>query len=295
MAMALDGEQRAADVREQEALEDAHRQRVTASIAASAALRFERELRQAPEASKGERGALTESEDHTPSAMQHAEQRLATAAAMDVDDGAGVFDLPARRSNAQRQLAEARREEFAQMAQGATSLAGAAVSASHPSPTPNAQSSMPRGPPADAPTTSQLSIEPEELADATSSSLETAAAEARSTGDAEATLQAEVLLATARSAVTWASETAEQDDDSWQLAEALERSEAEATARSLADDMEIARGVEHLSMSAPSNRVRKRRSTTRRRRRGFAQGSPPTKRWHRRCKDRLRSHTRRRG
>jgi hypothetical protein len=66
MAMAFDDEQRVADAREQEALEDAHRQRVAASIAASAARRFEQELRQAPEASEGERGAVTESEGHAP-------------------------------------------------------------------------------------------------------------------------------------------------------------------------------------------------------------------------------------
>ena len=89
---------------------------------------------------------------------------------------------------------------------------------------------MARGPPFGAPTASQLLIEPAVMADATSTSLETAAAEARSMGDEEAALQAEVQLATARSTVTWASETSAQADDSWQLAEALELSEAEIPA-----------------------------------------------------------------
>jgi hypothetical protein len=182
----------------------------------------------------------------TPSlnALQRAEQDLAAAEVMEVDDGAGVFDLPARRSNAQRRVAEARREEYARMAPGATRRAVAAASTGHPPPAPAAQSSVSHSPHADAPTASQLLIEPAEMADATSLSLETAAAEARNAGNAEAMLQAEVRLATARSAVTWASETSMRADDSWQLAEAFELSETEATGRALADDRELARGVQ---------------------------------------------------
>ena len=181
-------EQRAADAREHEALEDAHRQRVAASITASATLRLERELRQAPETSEGERGAAVESVGHAP------------------------HDAPV------------------------------------------AQPSVSRGPPADTPTASQLMVEPAEMAEATSLSLETAATEARNTGDAEATLQAEVQLATARSAITWASEASTWEGDAWELAEAVERSEADATALALADDTELAKGVQaSLDEGGPCN------------------------------------------
>ena len=180
----------------------------------------------------------------SPSALHFAEQQLAAAEALEVDDGAGVFDLPARCSSARRRLEEARRDESARMAPGAASRTAVAAIATHPSPAPNAQSSALRSPPAAVPTASQLQIEPAEMADATLMSLETAAAEARSTGNVEATVQAEFQLAVARSAVTWASETSAQAEESWLLADALERSEVAATALSIADDMELAKGLQ---------------------------------------------------